>query len=226
MSRSCPYLVVNHFEGKELRGTADDVINAELWDQLQLLPFVVGSFLTAVFLAKLMLALIEKRYKRTNKSMDATLLASNTRGEYRLKLSASRKINGMLDSAMALHETNDPGSKSPSLHRGSNSRLRSSALSKGQSSEPDRTMLNYVLRGETQRVEGGVIWAWKLLLSGKLFESEGIWIPTRMIVFQGAQVVLAAFTGWIFVFISKFAADQAADADESIDPDWPEWVKE
>ena len=86
-------------------------------------------------------------------------------------------------------------------------------------------MLNYILRGEQFEDAGGIFWTWKRILSGQLFDTEGIWLPTRLIVFQGVQFVVSVIMIYIFFTVTKFAADQAEDAQAKLDPDLPDWVK-
>ena len=55
-------------------------------------------------------------------------------------------------------------------------------------------MLNFVLRGERREDYcGGLVWTWRRLLSGALFDEEGIWIASRLIIIQGVQLILLAF---------------------------------
>jgi len=87
-------------------------------------------------------------------------------------------------------------------------------------------MLNYVLRGEQLENAGGIFWTWKHVLSRELFDTEGIWLPTRLIVFQGAQVGVGAVLVFIFFQVTYWAAEQAVEWQNNLDPDLPDWVKE
>ena len=86
-------------------------------------------------------------------------------------------------------------------------------------------MLNYILRGEQFEDAGGIFWTWKRILSGQLFDTEGIWLPTRLIVFQGVQFVVSVVMIFIFFTVTKWAADEAEEAQANLDPDLPDWVK-
>jgi hypothetical protein len=90
--------------------------------------------------------------------------------------------------------------------------------------QKDQAMLNYVLHGQKYETTGGLIWTWRQIFSRQLFDTEGIWFPSRVVVFQGAQlliaIVLAIFLGWV----TMFAADQAEKAEDSLAPDLPSWV--
>ena len=86
-------------------------------------------------------------------------------------------------------------------------------------------MLNFHLRGSRYEDVGGIAWTFKKLLSGSLFAEEGIWIPTRVVVFQAAQVVVASFLSFASFLLVRLSAEAAAEAQESLDKDTlPEWV--
>jgi len=90
----------------------------------------------------------------------------------------------------------------------------------------DQTMLNYVLRGEQIEDAGGILWTWKRILSGKLSDTEGIWLPTRLLVFQGVQFVTGiVLVGMVFA-ITAIAANRAEGFRDDLDPDLPDWVFE
>jgi hypothetical protein len=40
----------------------------------------------------------------------------------------------------------------------------------------DNTMLNFVLHGERREAVASVLWTWKMLLTRRLFNSEGVWV--------------------------------------------------
>jgi len=86
-------------------------------------------------------------------------------------------------------------------------------------------MLNYVLRGEQLENAGGLFWTWKRVFSGELFHTEGIWLPTRLIVFQGAQVVVGVCLSLIFFKVTSLTAERAKRAQDDLDPDLPDWAK-
>lgn len=140
---------------------------------------------------------------------------SNTIGESRIKKAATRKMNTVLTNACNLHDDLEP--KKPSDSRG---------WSMGKSTSADETMLNFVLRGnETKRV-GGFLWIWDLLKTGGMFEKEGIWLPTRLIIFQTAQVGFTIILTLIFLSITRLAADLADEAQATLPDDLPKWASQ
>lgn len=72
-----------------------------------------------------------------------------------------------------------------------------------------------MLRGQQKVETGGIVWAYRLVLNGKLFDTEGVWLPTRLITFQCAQVLIAAFLVFAFVLITQTAANEAEKAQGS-----------
>jgi hypothetical protein len=91
----------------------------------------------------------------------------------------------------------------------------------------DKPMLNYILKGSRLEDSGGIFWTWRLIFSGEFFDTEGIWIPTRLLVIQLIQLVVTVVLSLIFLYITEYAADEAAAAQEGLpeDDDLPSWVK-
>lgn len=65
-----------------------------------------------------------------------------------------------------------------------------------------------------------------MLLNGKLFNTEGIWLPTRLIVFQVIQILMAILLSFIFLKITERAVSEAARAQENLDPSLPRWARQ
>jgi hypothetical protein len=145
-------------------------------------------------------------------------MTSNTFGEARSKKSAIRKINRMLLNACDMHSSDDGLDSAAVLP------ATSFALSITNRPAVDRTMLNYVLRGQKLEDAGGLLWAWKQIFTGHFFDTEGIWLPTRLVVFQLAQVVITILLSLILIAVSKIAADEAEKARAGLDPSLPQWV--
>lgn len=89
--------------------------------------------------------------------------------------------------------------------------------------------LNYILLGKDVVSTGGIIWTWKLLFSNELFETEGIWIPTRLIIIQCAQLIFLIVMGFVYLSLVPYFADIAQKANEEIQTNQyadfiPDWV--
>jgi hypothetical protein len=192
---------------------AEKRVTSVFWNPLQNLTFIVGMVLAGIFLWHLVLVLSNGDGTRCGGWFSSWVVTSNTRGEYRLKQAASRKLNTMLMNAHSLHQ---PGT---SRRISAKPRARMSV-----SAATDQTMLNFVLRGQREENAGGFLWTFRLVFSGELFDTEGIWLPTRLLVFQGAQVVIAAFLSFGFIYITKESIKSAEEAQADLDDDLPGWV--
>jgi hypothetical protein len=159
-------------------------------------------------------------------------------GAARVKRAASRKVNVMLANARKMHgkvvisksviQESDamPGSNDDYHARGSKRSRSSKALRKAQS---DAVFQNFTLRGEGKVDAGSLVWSWRKILSGELYEEEGIWLPSRLIIFQVAQVAIGLFFSFLIFRVVRIAADAADEATAEIEslrirerllPDW------
>ena len=101
---------------------------------------------------------------------------SNVRGSCRTKKAATRKINALLENAYELHPKGISGQEGPAT--------------------TELTMVNFVLKGERFEDCAGVFWTYKRLLSGALFDEEGVWIASRLIIIQSVQAVFVVFLSY------------------------------
>ena len=128
-----------------------------------------------------------------------------------------RKANKMLDNAYELHRSvaDDPDNMDQCLSR------RAS-----RSFEPtrDSTMRNFVLRGERFEQCGGFLWTWTRILDGSLFSTEGVWINTRLIIMQVAQILVAIVLSALFFTSVEDIATKAEEERNQLDPYTPQWI--
>jgi hypothetical protein len=191
---------------------AEDRVKRTFWQPFKNLTLGVGFLLALIFTWRLLIILLVNWGKDFGGRLKSLTISSNLRGEYRLKQAATRKLNTMMVNAHSLHQVDTAPDQS----------VRDSM---GDSSFAARAMLNFVLRGQREEKIGGVVWTFGQIFSGKLFDTEGIWLPTRLIVFQGAQVIIAGFLGFAFIFLTRTAADMADDAQGTLDDyDMPQWA--
>ena len=156
-----------------------------------------------------------------NKKMEALFRTSNTRGEARLKRAATRKMNSVLLNAHLLHDhtrrkptTSDPRQLETTT---------SISLSNGM---VDQAMLNYVLQGDRVEEAAGFLWTWKRLWTGEFFDTDGIWLPSRLLVFQCAQMIMAILISAFMLIGVGIAADEAGKAQTTLPEDLPKWARE
>lgn len=89
----------------------------------------------------------------------------------------------------------------------------------------DPTMLNFALRGKQLEAAGGIMWTWRRLWSGNLFDTEGIWLPTRLLVFQAAQIAAGIVIIFVAFTITEWAGNEARTFQADLDPSLPDWAK-
>jgi hypothetical protein len=95
-----------------------------------------------------------------------------------------------------------------------------------KSSSTDKTMLNFVLNGESQEKVCTFAWTWKRLLSRRLFDTEGIWIMTRLVTAQVAMLLLMLVITFGAIRTIIYIADEADRATEELNQrsDLPQWI--
>jgi hypothetical protein len=144
--------------------------------------------------------------------------SANVRGESFVKWAATRKVNSLLVNAHGLH----------ALGRGSLDRralLMKKSTKKALRNVTDETMGNYVLSSAQRETVGGFFWTWQNLANGSLLADEGIWINSRLIVFQVCMVVSALAFAYIMLWSVVEGAEAADNARASVDPSTvPEWL--
>ncbi|KAL3906930.1 MAG: hypothetical protein SGILL_009078 [Bacillariaceae sp.] len=90
--------------------------------------------------------------------------------------------------------------------------------------QSDPVFQTYVLRGEGKEMCASWSWVFTRLLSKDLFEEEGIWLPSRIWVFQCMQIVVFAL---FIVLLNLGIAEAMRLADEAqadLTEGLPEWI--
>jgi hypothetical protein len=162
------------------------------------------------------------------------LVTSNVRGEGRLKRAATRKLNKLIRAALELHPPRAAGrapqtatAVATSSRSGSSSLCGKDVEATACTDASRQTMLNYVLHGQKVEQAGGLFWTFKQLFTGALTEEEGIWIPTRTLSFQTAQISIAAAISYMLIWLILYAGDRAEQAQRELDFDvLPQWAIE
>jgi len=190
-----------------------------MFDQAQYLVLSIG-LLVALLYALLTLfnaaAHIAKRYDLSLPALQRLVATSNTHAEARLKCAARRKLNTVLLNAHSLHNFDEPGAL---LSEATVSGKK--AAKSGKASDPMRA---FVLHGEHLEPAGGLLWTWLRILDGSLFDCEGIWINTRLIIFQAIQIVIGAFLVYVLFGSVEIIANKAEEARKDITPETPKWL--
>ena len=142
-------------------------------------------------------------------------MTSNVRRAAHVKKAATHKIGRVLENALRMH---GPIS-APSSTR------ETAELSKStRNSNTDPIFRNFVLYGETTVPAGNFRWTWQRIRSGNLFEVEGIWLPARLLIFQGSQLLFGSVLSVILVIGVEPIAKAADDAQDNLRDDLPQWI--
>lgn len=177
------------------------------WDRSQWIT-QASSIIVLIFTFKeFITSLVGVKRIRDSDFMSKWFSTSNTLGVTNTKRAATRKLNKMMANAHVLH---------PSADDENDEKANSS----------DRTMLNFVLKGDSEEKVCTFSWTFKMLFTRKLFDTEGVWIMTRLVVAQVAMFILILVTTLsVYQFIIA-AADEADRATEEINQrsDLPQWI--
>jgi hypothetical protein len=166
----------------------------------------IGAISSLLILIQFFLGVIDIRRLRASKLLSYLSTTSHVRGTACSKKAATRKINAVMENAHKLMP------KSASKHNGPPIK--------------EETMINFVIRGESFEDCGGLAWTWMRLLSGALFEEDGIWIASRLIIIQTVQLFLFAFVTYTGVLLVNEATKRAEQAQAILQPGYPQWVYE
>ena len=190
----------------------------ENFDAGQYLILLLGLGLTFNYFVHFLVALFkEQAWIRGEEGLGRIAVTSHDRGTARVKQAATRKLNQMLQNANLLHEPIDASADRATL-------AIPSALNKNVHEDP--TFQNFVLYGENKVPAGSFRWTWQRIRSGRLFDTEGIWLPTRLLVFQAGQAIFGIFIAYGSFVTVGYVAERAQVAHDSLPEDdlIPQWV--
>lgn len=126
---------------------------------LKVIAFTVTSTIGIVLLllqfANLVRFIIPDSKLTKSKAMTTLLRGTGVRSEFGLKQASIFKVHRLVRNAYELHQMD---------------RINDMRLAK------EAALLNFTTETKKSEKCGGLIWAWKLFLSGKLIENEGIWL--------------------------------------------------
>ena len=209
-----PHTAVNNYERniEEPYNAVDRTIENDRFGYGQWITRAIGILLSCTLVVQFFLSLIGNRHIRASWFLGKWFATSNVKGSWRIKKAATRKINAILEHAHKLHPD-----ISLKKHNGSASTVQ--------------TMLNYVLNGEELEDCGGFFWTWKQLLTGTLFDEEGVWIMSRLITIQAIQMLFFIFfTFLIYRFIQRVISEasqaQIDLTDLELKVDLPSWMRD
>ncbi len=185
------------------------IVEGDAFAAGQATTVAICVILVAMYVSNLLLSWIRSIVSVKFRALRYFLSTSNVRGELCLKYAASRKMNKMIENARLLHR-----------HR-----QRSSKVVEGGQKSSQRDAFRSFL-GQIEQYEscGGYFWTWKRVFNGDLLSTEGVWINTRLIIMQVAQVVVGVFFAVAVLLFVITVADEAEEARASLPADTPNWV--
>jgi hypothetical protein len=195
----------------------EEIVQDENFDAGQYLILSLGLGLALNYFAHLLVALSKQLgWIRGEEGIGRIAVTSHDRGTARVKQAATRKLNQMLKNANLLHAP---------IHASAD-RATLAIPSSLKNVHDDPTFQNFVLYGENKVPAGSFRWTWQRIISGRLFDTEGIWLPTRLLVFQAGQALFGLFIGYGAFATVGYVATIAQDAQDSLPEDdlIPQWV--
>jgi hypothetical protein len=197
----------------------EEVVTDDYFETSKIATLTLGLVCAAMYLFQFCVAL-GKKFDWLDLDEDSRFakffVASNVQRAASLKNAASHKIGFVLENARKMH---GPINNAPSRETAKLSTPKST-----RSSNVDPTFRNFVLYGETMVTAGSITWTWANILSGSLFEVEGIWLPARLLIFQGAQLLFGSIFSFFIVVLVEPLAKIADDAQSDLRDDLPQWV--
>lgn len=214
-----PLLVLIYFSREEYTHFNQEVllvINSDRFAAMIYLCTIIGSILVGNYFCHFAIG-IARQFGYTPQQGGWVELFSTTShllGTARTKRAATRKINKLLSNARDLHGSTEELAMSPgstmSFHK----------------SQSDTVFQNYTLNGEKYEDAGSLLWVWERIITGELFDNEGVWLPSRLIIFQFGQIAVALMTLFLLFFFVGKVSKAADDAQSNINEGLPSWFYE
>ena len=143
--------------------------------------FIFGCIIIFQNVLSLIHSYVSNEMVMKNVFVSKILKGTERRMETEVKQAATFKVNSMIKNAYNLHMP-----KNKNLHRTLEA-IRGSSR-RVEESTHIRALLNFTKEQEERELTGGFLWSWKNFLNGDLLDREGIWIHTRIIASNFAQV--------------------------------------
>jgi hypothetical protein len=181
--------------------TKDDDFYAIYWT-----TFVLGCILLFLQVLAMIRLFVPSRVLQRFKPLEFFFTAGMEKMERRTKIAAQRKVSGMVENALNLH---DPSSNMQDEAPDSSSR-HMTALGKA--------LLNYQIHPEDTEQVGGVLWAWKRVWNCSIFEDEGVWLHSRLVACTMAQlfICILLIVFWLVLFRAALAEVKGSSWDSAV----------
>jgi len=214
-----PLLIVRHVREELMEEPAsslnstEKLITSDFFQSFEKVPFSLGVILSGLYIYQFIKAIVN--WITISDTDPLSILryivsTSSVYGDTRLKRSVTQKLNAMLMNADRLHSSVD--SLFPSICEGLD----------GSS----RAMQNFLLDADHTEVVGGIVWTWWGILNGSLFNTEGIWINTRLIISHVAQLALMAVLSSVLLASVPQIAEEAQQARDDLPENTPKYLSD
>ena len=179
----------------------------------------MGFILCFLFALQMIASLLAKNRRPSELWQPLRMMASSSswNAEYRVHRAARQKVGKILSNTLELHKFDglEPGM---SLKLSNNRR-------KQLSSTTDQTSRNFILRGHRYQASGGILWTFWKICDGSLFNEEGLWMSTRLVVIQIGQLVSGTFIIVFFFVQTERLAKRADEYRDSLAEDgYPNFI--
>jgi hypothetical protein len=196
--------------GRKLK-TTEEIVQEDFYYFFQVSTLAVGLSLAFLFCLKIITRQLSRISGKAYGVLALFLSSSNVRGELRLKMAAVRKVNAMLRNARELHQLNHADAF---------------ILESDEHGAADQAIRKFVLNGERSELSCSVFWTWRRLFNGSLFHTEGVWINTRLVTIQVAQLLIGTVFSIVMIVSVERIADEAEAGRAALTPDLPQWVQD
>lgn len=212
-----PFFVINWLERRQGKIASGDELLEDQVESAEKALLATGCLLAFLFACHGIFILFIGHNKAHHLSpfLRAIFAATSYNGEVRSFRALQFKVDRIIANALSLHEFEKIQSPVTWSQKVS------------LSSESDVVMRNYICRGERYEEVGGVFYCLWRLIDGSLLDEEGIWLHTRLLVIQVAQIGIAMFTTVLLFLLQAQLGIGADDLRATLDPfNLPDWIME
>lgn len=218
---SIPFGFVAYFQ-EQSKKEGEEWINDPLFKAVVYVDVLLGCSVAFVYFLFLFQS-IAKEFRSEH-----LWVTSDERGSTRLKHAATRKINVIMKNARRMHEAiieiSSEREEEENRAAQDNVTEEDALFENLRDSQSDPSFQNFLLHGEDRVTCGNIFWTWKRIISGEMFDHDGIWFPARLWIFQFGQIVIAVIVIFALIQFMDAAKKAADEAQDGLGEGLPDWV--
>jgi hypothetical protein len=166
----------------------------------------LGFYLLISRAVDLLFVFLPKQWLAREGIVQKLITPGNIQAESKMKRGASFKVVEMVKNALSCRPGHSNTSQDSSRRSASR---RASASSHTSSSPTEKALMNYNLSLSVKEQVGGIFWAWKRIITGKIYSEDGIWLhgeyrPFRETAHPYVELPFLAFSSKFNVFAFTF----------------------